>query len=91
MSDPQVTVDFDGTVSFNWDGSPDETVEMSTTLVMGWVEATNRAVETIKMQQRALTAAQDQLERQQALLTILRLGRRPNESDWASVGLLGGR
>lgn len=29
----------------------------------------------------------DQIDRQRAVLTIVRLGRRPNKADWASVGM----
>lgn len=61
-------------VQVSWQGEKPDAVSMSMESLLQWVEDRNRMVRT--------------MEAQHAVLTIVRLGRRPNADDWDSVGLL---
>lgn len=68
-------------VTVTWPGGRPDSVMMQTDLMEAWVQERNDMVSRIAEQASLI-------RRMREVLTIVRLGRRPNQRDWNSVNLL---
>lgn len=88
MSDPTFNHDnITGHVSVDWHGEEPSPVLIDPVALAQMIEERNAMVSELASLRGLANDQQALIENMQTVLTILRLGRRPNKADWASVNL----
>jgi hypothetical protein len=80
--DPVMTIDPETEqVSIAWPGGRPESVMITSDMLEEWIRDRNQMIEFIARQR-------EKIKRMRDVLSIIRLGRRPNRADWASVNMI---